>query len=220
MGTVWVTREEPEDGPLSAALRARGVEVILEPVIERRLMASPASLLMNLGPSDWLVLTSPFSIDVVAGEAAARVPNVAVVGNSSAGKARAAGLRVELVGEDGHGDTLFAMLRERVTSGVVFYPRSAKAQPPEAWSDVTLNSPVLYDSVPKSFDRSAADRADIAAVASPSAARAIAEIDIPTASIGRATTKAIESFGKKPIVQPDYPTFENLAEAIAEYLRR
>ena len=215
---VWVTRDEPNDGPLSIALRKLGLEVVLEPVIERKVVASPAELLAGLTGDDWLVLTSPFAIEAVAAEPAACVPHVAVVGESSGKLAAAAGLRVDLVGADGHGETLYAELRQRVTTGVVCYPRSAKAKPLEPWPDVEVRCPILYDTLPRAFDRSVAQRATIAAVASPSAVKALGDIDIPLASIGRATTAAIRSAGREPVVEPDYPTFENLAQAVADYL--
>jgi uroporphyrinogen-III synthase len=217
--TVWVTRDEPADGPLSSALRQLGLAVVLEPVIERKVIASPAELLARLGADDWLVLTSPFAIQAVATEPAARIPHVAVVGESSHKLAADAGLRVDLVGADGHGDTLFAELRQQVTHGIVCYPRSSKAKPLESWGDVDVRCPVLYDTVPRGFDCSVVSRVAIAAVASPSAVKALGDIDVPLASIGRATTAAIRATGREPVVEPPYPTFENLARAIADYLR-
>lgn len=214
---VWVTREEPPDGPLSTALRERGLAVILEPVIERKVVADPAALLAGLSAEDWLILTSPFAIDAVADVPAARIPQVAVVGESSRVRARAAGLRVELVGADGHGDTLFARLREVVQSGVVCYPRSARAKTPSAWPGIELRSPVLYDTQPCGFDRGVAERVDLVAVASPSAVKALGAIDLPLASIGRATSAAIRATGREPAVEAPYPTFDNLAAAIANY---
>jgi uroporphyrinogen-III synthase len=216
---VWVTREEPEDGPLSTALRERGVEVLLEPVMERRIVGDPESLLARLGPDDWLVLTSPFAIAAVAAVPAARTPQVAVVGESSRALAAAAGLRVTLVGEDGQGSTLFGQLQEMVRTGVVCYPRSAQARAPEPWGEIELRAPILYDTVPRLFDPSIAQRVDLAVVASPSAVRALGDLEIPLASIGRATSAAIRAGGREPVVEPEYPTFENLAQAVADYFK-
>ncbi len=215
---VWVTRNEPADGPLSFALRERGLDVILEPVIEQTILACPADLLAGLGPDDWLVLTSPFAIEAVTAEPAARIPHVAVVGESSRALATRAGLRVELIGPDGHGSTLFEALRTTVTAGVVCYPRSAKAAVPQAWADVELRCPVLYDTVPRDFDRTVAERVAVAVVASPSAVEALGDIDVPLASIGRATTSAIHARGRAPVAVAAYPTFDNLAKAVADYL--
>ena len=88
---VWVTRDEPEDGPLSNALRARGLTPVLEPVIEQRLVCDPAQAIGSLSRDDWLVLTSPFAIEGVRSCDAVRIPRVAVVGEPSARLARSYG---------------------------------------------------------------------------------------------------------------------------------
>jgi uroporphyrinogen-III synthase len=218
MITVWVTREEDADGPLCAAVRACGLGVLLEPVLTHAIVAEPTALLANLGPEDWLVLSSPFAIRAVAECAAARVPHVAVVGEPSHLLAVQMGLRVGLVGADGHGETLFAQLRATVTRGVVCYPRSALAREPEAWAGVELRTPVLYETLAREFDRGAAERCQVAAVASPSAVKALfqalPECRLPLASIGRATSAAIRKHGREPIVEAAYPSFAHLAEAI------
>lgn len=216
--TVWVTREEAEDGPLTTALRARGLNVLLEPVLERRLVADPAGLIAGLGRDDWLVLTSPYAIEAVGHLPAAKVPQVAVVGEPSRRLAEKYGLRVVMVGEDGHGRTLFDEMRRTIRQSVVCYPRSARADVPEEWPDVQLRAPVLYDTVPRTYDRTVAQRAVIAAVASPSAVDALGDIAIPLASIGRTTSAAIRRHGLEPVVEAASPGFEPLAEAIANYL--
>ncbi|HVP11105.1 MAG TPA: uroporphyrinogen-III synthase [Phycisphaerae bacterium] len=215
---VWVTRDETADGPLCTALRARSLEVLLEPVLERRVVADPAEFLHELKPDDWLLLTSVYAIEAVAGNAEAKVPQVAVVGESSRHAAERHGLRVALISPDGHGETLFARLRESVHQGVVCYPRSAQAEVPESWPGIELRAPVLYETVPRIFDRNAAKKAAIAAVASPSAVDALGDLDIPLASIGRTTSVAICRHGRQPAVEAPYPSFDHLADAIANYL--
>ena len=233
---VWVTREEEPDGPLCTALRTRGLDVLLEPVLARRVTADPAALVVGLAATDWLVLTSPFAIEAFRdGSAApsataipaARVPQVAVVGEASRRLAESLGLRVALVAADGHGETLFAQLRERVTSGVVCHPRSALAAVPSEWATplttrepIEFRAPVLYETTPREFDRTVAQRCALAAVASPSAVAALAGIDVLLASIGRTTTAAIRRQGRAPVVEAATPSMEALAEAIRAYLTR
>jgi uroporphyrinogen-III synthase len=214
---VWVTREEGADGPLCTALRAHGLAVELEPVLARRVVADPAALVAGLTPEDWLVLTSTFAIAALREVPAARTPLVAVVGEASRRRAAELGFRVGLVAADGHGDTLFAELRTRVDRGVVCYPRSSLAKAPAAWGQVELRAPVLYETVARGFDRTAAQRCAIAAVASPSAVAALRGIDIPLASIGRATSAAICQQRRTPAVEAPYPSFDDLAAAIATY---
>ncbi len=214
---VWVTRDEDSDGPLSSALRAVGLEVILEPVLERRVLTDAAQEIAQLGPDDWLVLASVYAIEAVATEcpSPARVPLVAVVGEASKKAALSKGLRVELVAEEGTGRSLFDKLRTIIQSGKVCYPRSSLASSPEPWGGIQLLTPVLYETVPRAFDRGLIERADIVCVVSPSAVRAVGSVDLPFASIGPTTSAAIRKLGKEPWLESPRPAFDALATAIA-----
>jgi uroporphyrinogen-III synthase len=188
---------------------------VLEPVIEKRLVREPVDVLGRLGPDDWLVLTSPFAIEAVRACAAARIPRVAVVGAPSARLAAELGLRVELTSPEGHGAGLFGELRKRAGGGKVCYPRSSQASPPEPWPGVELESPVLYETMMRNFDRTVIQRVDVVAVASPSAVRAVGRVPLPFASIGRVTSAAVRELGCEPWVEAKPPSFEALAAAIA-----
>jgi|GEM_PF-2576495 len=215
---VWVTRDEQPDGPLSSALRKAGMTAILEPVIARR----PAPDWDNrhvdtLGESDLLVLTSVYAIELLASLTTHRAMPVAVVGEASKKAAVEAGFNVTFVSSDGTGRTLFAELQKKIGTGRVCYPRSARASVPPPWCGITISCPILYDTTVRDFDRSIIDRAEIIAVASPSAARAIGASNIPFASIGPTTSKALRDLKIEPAVQASQPSFESLADAIASY---
>ena len=221
---VWVTRDEPPDGPLSTALCNAGLEVVHEPVIEKRICHTgrAAKAISRLSADDWLVLTSPFAIEAamtVAGEAA-RIPRVAVVAEPSRKAAEAHGLRVALVSPGGDGKSLFAELRKQATGCRVCYPRSSLVNAPDAWSGISLESPVLYETGPRVFDRDVINRVDIIAVASPSAIRAIGPVDLPFASIGPTTSAAVRETGREPWVESPSPSFESLAAAIEQRAAR
>lgn len=211
---VWVTRDETNDGPLSTALRAVGQVVVLEPVLERRAVGDAAEAISRLGPDDWLVLTSPYAISAVAAEPA-QVPCVAVVAEPSRKAARARGFRVELVSPGGDGKSLFKELRRTVRNGKVCYPRSGLVPPPEPWAGVELLSPVLYETVPRPFDRDVVKRVDVVSVVSPSAVDAVGPVDLPVASIGPSTSAAIRGLGIEPWVEAPERSFTSLADAIA-----
>jgi uroporphyrinogen-III synthase len=215
MMRVWVTRDEDDNGPLSRALRGVGLQPILEPVIERRVLQDAHTEIKCLGPDDWLVLTSVFAIEALDIDAA-RVPRVAVVGEASRKAATDLGFRVELVSAKSDAASLFAELAERSRGCVVCYPRSSQASPPELPSDIELRSPILYETVSRAFRRSVIDEVDIAAVASPSAVRAIGRTDLPLASIGGTTSAAIRELGMQPWVEAPRPGFDTLARAIAD----
>lgn len=212
---VWVTRDEVSDGPLSTALRDVGLEVVLEPVLQRRIVTDAADVIGQLGPDDWLVLTSAYAAEAVAPEPARR-PRVAVVGNASRRAALAKGFRVELVSTEGTGRNLFEVLRAKAPSGKICYPRSSLVEVPQSWPGVEILSPILYETILRSFDPDIVHRVDVVCVASPSAVEAIGPVDLPFASIGPTTSAAIRRLGKTPWVEAPQRGFESLASAIRD----
>ncbi len=211
---VWVTRDEEDGGPLSTALLGVGLEVSLEPVLRKRVVEGCGDAIRLLGRDDWLVLTSPFAIEAVpAGPA--RIPRVAVVAESSREAAEARGFRVELVSSGGDGKSLFADLRKKAKSGKICYPRSSLASPPVSWERVDLFCPVLYETVPREFDREVIKRVDVASVASPSAVNAVGAVGLSFASIGPSTSAALRKLGIEPWVEAPKRSFASLASAIS-----
>ncbi len=221
MNRVWVTRDEKEDGPLCSALRACAVLPILEPVLERVVIADVAPDLQILGPEDWLVLTSVFAIENVPVDLA-RIPKVAVVGEVSETAAKKRGLRVELVSRKKTGWSLFAELQARAVERQVIYPRSALAKVPTNMDSAAgFSAPILYETRPRDFDASFLDEIGMIALTSASAARTLdariklAALEIPLASIGPTTTAAIEECHGQVWIQPLTPSLKELANAIA-----
>lgn len=215
---VWVTRDEKPGGPLSSALSAAGLTPVLEPVLARRIVGGAQEAIKRLTSDDWLVLTSVYAVEAVDAEAV-RVPKVAVVGEPSRRAAEALGCRVELVSGRGDGGSLFDELRRIVSTGVVCYPRSSLATPPEAWPGVELLSPVLYETVPRVFDRTVVDRIDIVALTSPSAVELVGPAERPFATIGPTTSRAVRRLGIEPVIEAAQPSFDALAAAITKWRR-
>lgn len=215
---VWVTRDEERDGPLCRALQDAGLCVVWEPVLERRLCDSwDDAVIADLGENDWLVLTSPYAIELLAGRSDQRRPRVAVVAEASKERAVVHGYHVSLVSSDGTGATLFEELRRKVNSGTVCYPRSSLAETPDAWPGVSLCCPILYETVARSFDRTVIERVDLVVVASASAVHAVGRAALPFASIGPKTTAALRELGIEPAAEAPDRSFQSLAEAIARY---
>lgn len=218
--TIWVTRDEEPDGPLSTALRGAGLTAVHEPVLSRQVVNDAADALRRLAPDDWLVLTSVYAIESVARKAAC-VPRVAVVGEVSRNAATARGFRVEQVSSGENAASLFDELRTIVTTGRVCYPRSSRVKPPETWGDVELISPVLYETLPRPFDKAVVDRIDAACVTSPSAvdamnASGIEMSAIRLASIGPTTSTQVRILNLEPWLEAPHSNFASLAAAIAE----
>lgn len=218
MLNVWVTRDETDDGPLATALREAGLRPIVEPAITRQVIDQPQQLIAHLSADDWLVITSPFAADALACDAATR-PKVAVIGDATRQRAESHNMRVSLIAPQSTRDSLFKALAQIAATGIVCYPRSSLAKPPPAWPDITLESPVLYHTQPRDFDRSIIDRVDIIAVTSASAASAIGSTRKPVASIGPDTSAELKSMGIAVTVEAKSPQLTALADAIADYAR-
>ena len=211
---IWVTRDEPPDGSLGAALRATGLEVVHEPVIARNTLTDARQEIARLGPDDWLVLTSVYAIESVAGDVA-RVPQIAVVSESSRSAAEARGFHVALVSKGGTAKSLFSELSLAAHGATVCYPRSSQAELQEVGPGITFVSPVLYETIARPYRKSVVDEIDIVTVTSASAVRAIGILTLPFASIGPSTTSALSEIGIEPWVESPQPRFDSLAQAIA-----
>ncbi len=211
---IWVTRDEPPDGPLSTALRAARLQVVREPVLLRRALTDAREEISRLGADDWLVLTSVFAIESVAGDVA-QLPQLAVVSEASRRAAEACGFRVALLSNGGTAKSLFDELFNLAQGKTICYPRSTQAKPPNAPTGIELVSPVLYETVVREYRESIVDEVDIVTVASASAVRAVGVVKLLYASIGPSTTTALREIGVEPWVESAQPNFESLAEMIA-----
>ncbi len=211
---VWVTRDEPADGPLSTALRTAGLVVAHEPVLLRRALTDAREEIVQLGADDWLVLTSVYAIESVA-EDVARVPQVAVVSEASRRAAEARGFRVSLVSEENTAKSLLDELFNLAQGKTICYPRSSQATPPNAPSGIEVISPVLYKTIARKYRKSIVDEVDIVSVTSASAVRAVGVVKLLYASIGSSTTTALRKIGVQPWVESPQPNFDSLAETIA-----
>lgn len=212
---VWMTRDEQPDGPLSQALTHAGLHVFHAPVLHRCVVPGALDHLPAFGSRDWLVLTSPFAVEMIPNRLGQSM-QLAVVGESSRRLAEARGFSVAIVSSSRDAASLFAELQSRVDRGRILYPRSDLAAVPLEWSGVELICPVFYTTERCEYDRTVVEQADVATVTSPSAVEAIATLDVKFASIGPSTSKALRSAGKQPWLEAPQRTFASLAQAIAD----
>lgn len=212
---VWITRDEPHDGPLARALVAAGRVPVLEPVLHVVTLAASETIeepLAALTQQDWLVLTSARAVQSLPD-----VPiraRVGVVGPATRRAAVARGLTVSLTSRDGTGAGLWKELDRRVGRVRILFPRSEEAEVPQL-AGVEILAPAMYGVRPRDFDPSVVDRVDAAAFASPSAVRAAARVlrtvHLPCLSIGPTTTGALVTLGVRDIRRASEPTFVALA---------
>lgn len=213
---VWVTRDEPPDGPLCCALKAAQLDVLHEPVLLRKVLTDARSEISSLGPDDWLVLTSIYAIKAVA-EDVARVPKIAVVGEASRNAAERRGFRVVLVSSGGTSQDLFDELFEQSDGSTICYPRSSLATLPEIPQTIRMTCPILYETNQREFCKDILRQADVVAVTSASAVQAIGPLALPFASIGPSTSKALREIGVEPWVEAAEPNFDALASVIVDH---
>lgn len=213
---VWVTRDEPADGPLCIALKTAKLDVLHEPVLQRTILTDAKNEIARLSPNDWLVLTSTYAIKAVA-EDVARVPKLAVVGEASRIAAERRGFRVMLVSSSGTSKELFDKLFEQSDVSIICYPRSSLATLPKSPPRIKMTCPVLYETSPREYCKEIIQEADVVSVTSASAVHAVGPIALPFASIGPSTTKALHGLGVEPWVEAAEPSFDALASVIADH---
>ncbi len=165
---VVVTRAEEGIGHLAAALAARGCDVFAVPTIAFAPPEDFSPLDEALGRRDaydWLVVTSPHAVEVLAsrpawgGVRAGGTPPVAAVGPRTAVRLAAAGVRAHVVAEDSSAEGLVRALGRRLarTDGSLaglraLWPRSdrARRELPDALcaAGASLTEVVAYRTLP------------------------------------------------------------------------
>jgi uroporphyrinogen-III synthase len=215
-GVVWVTRDEARDGPLATALRAEGLTAVVEPVIRRTARREAATALEHASGSDLILFSSAYAVEVAGGPK--RCARAAVVGPLTEEAAKRAGYEVVLSSRGGL-SALIESIRKSKPQGTIWHPCSESAETLPPFPGSALIQVHLYDTEAIPFDRSVEQRVDAAAIASPSAARAIGMTELPCASIGPTTSNAMRRIGIEPCVEATEPTLEHLAASVADYIR-
>lgn len=214
---VWITRDEPPDGPLSRALARAGLTGVLEPVLATQVIGDARREIESLCDDDWLVLTSPRAVRSVARPRAR--PSVAVVGESSARIAAERGFRVARISASGAADDLWRHIASAARGRRVCFPRSSRSDLP-ALAGIDLTAPVIYNVANRAFSDAAVRQCELAAFTSPSAVESVAaqlgDVPMCAAAIGAATRRALEQAGARVLLQATRPGFEALAAAIAQ----
>ncbi len=212
--TVWVTRDESIDGPLCWALKTVGLTPILAPVIRRVPRPQAREALAAAAPSDLVLFTSPFAIEVVGAPQSCR--RAAVVGVSTAKAATSLGYEV-VVASVGGLSRLISAINQEPKAQTIWHPCSDVAEVISPIPGAAVMRVHAYDTHPIAWDASAVQTVNMIAVASPSAVRAIGFRRQPFASIGPTTSQAIRMLGIEPAMEAEEASFESLANAIADY---
>lgn len=239
---VVVTRARRQAGDLAGRLEALGAEVIELPVIEIQPLP-PAGLdagLRQLASFDWLVLTSTNGVDVLLDRARALEITidrscglkVAAIGEATAGRLTAAGVPVHLVPPRAIAESLLeALVAQGVAGRQVLLPvaEGARQVLPEGLRAAGAMVEVIdtYRTVrpagaaAETVGAIREGSVDMMTIASPSAARNLAEIvglplakSIIVASIGPITSQAARELGLRVDVEAADHSIAGLVDAV------
>ncbi len=207
---VIVTRPREQAQPLAARLEARGLEVVLCPLIE----------LEPVGPNtvdvtgyDWVIVTSRRGAHELARRLRGDLRNVAAIGPGTAAALREHGIEPALVPEVSTQEGLVAELPSR--PGRVLFAGAEDARPYLAEA-LGADSIVLYRT--RELRPPAPPEGDLIVLASASAARAFSAlaVDLPAVSIGPETTREARARGLEVVAEARTHDLEGLIAAVAE----
>ena len=203
--TVLLTRPEGRNEQLAAALRRRGLDVAVIPLIAVEPLGDDA---VEVGGYDWVVLTSGTGARELRRRMSGRPRRVAAIGRATAD---AWGGAVDLVPLVSTQEGLLAEL-PRPAGRVLF--AGAEGARPLLVDALGADFVALYRTVELDADVPAAD---VAVVASPSAARALARArrDVPVVSIGPQTTSAARAAGLAVAAEAATPDVGGILAALA-----
>jgi uroporphyrinogen III methyltransferase / synthase len=213
---VVLTRARGAAGDLVARLRADGVEVVECPLIRIEPLGGPE---LEVAGYDWLVLTSARAVECL--DARLRswggLPPVAVIGPGTAQALRERGLEPALVAsrstQEGLVEELRLLLAELGRPPRILFPGATGAR------DVLVRE-LGADFVPlyRTVEERPADfpQADLVVLASASAARAFAalELDGSCVSIGPVTSEEARRLGLRVVAEAASPDDVGLADAV------
>lgn len=202
---ILLTRPEGRNEQLAEALRARGHDVAIEPLIATESLGDEP---VELDAYDWLVVTSVTAARELARRGRGRSARVAAIGRATAEALGGADLVPQVSTQEG----LLAELPR--PAGRVLFAGAEGARtllPDELGADVLA----LYRTVELSPAELPA--ADVVVLASASAARAFGalEFDLPAVSIGPETTAAAERSGVRVVREAATHDLDGLIEALA-----
>lgn len=207
---IVVTRPRAQAGELARRLEALGHEVVVRPLIEIEPLGDTP---IDVEGYDWVVVTSPNGAGELARRRRGRLPRVAAIGPGTAEALAQQGVGADLVPRVSTQEGLLAEL-PRPAGRVLF----AGAEDARRLLVDTLGADFapLYRTVPVVPEEPL--DADLAVLASASAARALAAVapELPAVSIGPQTTAAARAGGVRVVAEAPTHDLEGLVAAVAE----
>ena len=205
---VVLTGTERLSAPLAADLAALGLEVVTCPLVAVEALDGPP---LRAEMYDWLLLTSRNGVDALFPRLEGTLPRVAVVGRGTAEALREHGVEPVLVAAVSTQEGLAAELPR--PAGRVLFAGAEDARDVLV-RELGADFVALYRTLelqPESFPE-----ADLAVLASASAARSLASLGAAPAcvSIGPVTTAAARARGLQVVAEAATHDREGLVEAV------
>jgi uroporphyrinogen-III synthase len=206
---ILLTRPEGRNEQLAARLRDLGHEVVCEPLIAVEPLGDEP---IDLDGYDWVIVTSVTGARELRRRGRGRPRNVAAIGRATAEGLGGANLIPPVSTQEGLLEVL-----PRPAGRVLF--AGAEGARRLLVDELGADFEPLYRTRALTPDKPL--HADLAVVASPSAARALAalELEVPAVSIGPETTKAAEEAGVDVLEEASTHDLDGLVDAVIRATR-
>jgi uroporphyrinogen-III synthase len=207
---VLVTRPRAQAEPLVDALRSAGHEPVVCPLIEVEPIEDGP---IDVRGYDWVVVTSANGASELARRHVGPLPRVAAVGTATAAALSSRGIRVDFVPREQTQDGLVAEFPR--PSGRVLFVGAERARPLLA-RELGADFRVVYRT--RTLRPTEPVQADVAILASSSAARALAALHlaIPAVVIGPQTAATARELGLAVLAEARSPDPDALVAALRE----
>jgi uroporphyrinogen-III synthase len=205
-----VTRSRERAGPLADALRARGFEPVLCPLIETEPIDDGP---IEVEGYDWVIVTSATGASELARRHAGRLPKVAAVGEATAATLSTHGIQVDFVPADASQEGLLAEFPRPIGRALFVGAEGARTLLAE-------RLPAVFRAAYRTRELSpGVPRADLVVLASASAARAWARLgsSLPAISIGPQTTAAARAAGIDVVGEAETRDVDGLVDSAAAW---
>jgi uroporphyrinogen-III synthase len=208
---VIVTRPQSQAEPLAVALRERGFEPVLCPVLETVPIDDGP---VDVGGYDWVVVTSANGAEQLARRHVGYLPRVAAVGAATAQVLADHGIAADFIPRDASQAGLVTEL-PRPHGRVLFV--GAEGTGELLQSELDADARYVYRT--RELEPQAPPAGDLVLLASGSAARAWAKlgVDVPAISIGRSTTAAALAAGIEVVGEARTPDVHGLVDSAAAW---
>jgi uroporphyrinogen III methyltransferase/synthase len=205
---VIVTRPRGQAGPLAERLEALGHEIVYCPLIE--IEPLPAHPIDTTG-YDWVVVTSPNGAEHFASRRTGTLPPVAAIGPGTAEALRRHGIEPALVAGDSRQEGLVDTF-PRPPGRVLF--AAAEGSRRHLIDALGADFVPLYRTT--LVRPEAPPHGDLVVLASGSAARSFAQLDVdlPAVSIGPQTTRVAEGLGIRVVAEATTHDLDGLVAAV------